>query len=243
MKQSKVKTLFKIIFIILVFACINYTNGTNRKVTIFEEIVSNLVTLPQRLIVNVKNYLKDDNNLYFSDIKTLKEDNEKIKEENKVLKEKMIDYEAVVSENEVLKSHIKLSNLYPNYSIIVADIIMGSVSNWEYTYIINRGSSDGIQPNMAVISEDGLVGYIESVTNHTAKIVSILDAGNAVSARVTRTRDTVISKGSITLAEKKQMRITNIPIGVTLVEGDKIETSGMRRNISKRNINRKNKNF
>ncbi len=227
LKQSKVKTLFKIIFIILIFVCINYTNGTNRKVTIFEEIVSNLITLPQRLIVNIKNYVSDNNNQYFSDVKALKEENEKIKEENIALKEKMINYEAVVSENEVLKSHIKLSNLYPNYSVIVADIIMGSVSNWEYTYVINRGSSEGIEPNMAVISEDGLVGYIESVTNHTAKIVSILDAGNAVSARVTRTRDTVISKGSITLAKDKQMRITNIPIGVTLVEGDKIETSGM----------------
>ena len=59
LKQSKVKTLFKIIFIILIFVCINYTNGTNRKVTIFEEIVSNLITLPQRLIVNIKNYVSE----------------------------------------------------------------------------------------------------------------------------------------------------------------------------------------
>ena len=80
---------------------------------------------------------------------------------------------------------------------------------------------------MAVIAEGGLVGYIESVTSNTAKIISILDAGNAISARVTRTRDTVVSKGSINLAEDKQMKITNIPTGVTLVEGDKIETSGI----------------
>ena len=72
LKQSKVKTLFKIIFIILIFVCINYTNGTNRKVTIFEEIVSNLITLPQRLIVNIKNYVSDNNNQYFSDVKALK---------------------------------------------------------------------------------------------------------------------------------------------------------------------------
>ena len=69
-------------------------------------------------------------------------------------------------------------------------------------------------------------GYVESVTATTAKVVSILDAGNAVSARIVRTRDTVISKGSLQLAENKQMRIINIPIGVSLVEGDKIETSG-----------------
>ena len=94
---------------------------------------------------------------------------------------------------------------------------------------LNAGAREAylMEEPMAVIAESGLVGYIESVTSNTAKVVSILDAGNAVSARVTRTRDTVISKGSLSLAEKRQMRITNIPIGVSLIEGDKIETSGL----------------
>ena len=227
MQKNRFKTILKIILIIAVFAGINLTNGTNRKVTIFEEILSDVITLPQRAIVHVKNYFKDDGNIFFSNIETLKVENDKLKKENEELKEKMIDYSNVLAENEILKKHAKITDLYPNYSVIVADIIMDSTTSWDSTYMINKGKKDGIEPNMAVIAEDGLVGYIESVTNNTAKIVSILDAGNSVSARVTRTRDTVISKGSISLAEKMQMRITNIPTGVTLVEGDKIETSGL----------------
>ena len=139
----------------------------------------------------------------------------------------MLDYEALVAENEVLKTHAKLADLYPNYSVVVADIIMDTGNNWEFTYTINRGSDDGIEPNMAVIAEDGLVGYVESVTSNTSKIVSILDAGNSVSARITRTRDAVVVKGNISLAKNKQMKVINIPTGVSLVEGDKIETSGL----------------
>lgn len=227
MQKSRFKTVLKIILIIALFACINYTNGENRKVTIFEEAISDIITAPQRIIVYVKNYFKEDGNIFFSNIETLKEENNKLKNENKNLKEKMLEYEVLLAENEVLKKHVKLADLYPNYSVIVADIIMDSGTSWDFTYTINKGSKDGIMPNMAVIAEEGLVGYIESVTNNTAKVVSILDAGNAISARVTRTRDAVISKGSISLAKNMQMRITNIPTGVTLVESDKIETSGL----------------
>lgn len=227
MQKSRLKTFLKIIMVIALFACINYTNGESREVTVFEEIVSDIITVPQRIIVYIKNYFKEDKNIFFSNIATLKEKNDELKKENEELKNKMLDYEVILAENDVLKKHIKLADLYPNYSVIVADIIMDSGTSWDFTYIINRGSDHGIKPNMAVIAEEGLVGYVETVTNNTAKIVSILDGGNAISARVTRTRDTVISKGSISLAKNMQMRITNIPTGVTLVEGDKIETSGL----------------
>lgn len=226
MQRERVKIFLKIIFIIAIFILINYTSGNSRKVTIFENVVTNLISLPQRFIVNAKNYTSE-NNEYFSNVERLQKENEELTQELKEINEKLLNYENLQAENELLKKHIKLANLYPDYSIIVADIITASTSNWEYTYTINRGSKDGIEPNMAVIAESGLVGYIESVTSNTAKVVSILDAGNAVSARVTRTRDTVISKGSLSLAEKRQMRITNIPIGVSLIEGDKIETSGL----------------
>lgn len=226
MQRERVKIFLKIIFIIAIFILINYTNGNSRKVTIFENVVTNLISLPQRFIVNAKNYTSE-NNEYFSNVERLQKENEELTQELKEINEKLLNYENLQAENELLKKHIKLANLYPDYSIIVADIITAATSNWEYTYTINRGSKDGIEPNMAVIAESGLVGYIESVTSNTAKVVSILDAGNAVSARVTRTRDTVISKGSLSLAEKRQMRITNIPIGVSLIEGDKIETSGL----------------
>lgn len=226
MQRERVKIFLKIIFIIAIFILINYTNGNSRKVTIFENVVTNLISLPQRFVVNAKNYTSE-NNEYFSNVERLQKENEELTQELKEINEKLLNYENLQAENELLKKHIKLANLYPDYSIIVADIITASTSNWEYTYTINRGSKDGIEPNMAVIAESGLVGYIESVTSNTAKVVTILDAGNAVSARVTRTRDTVISKGSLSLAEKRQMRITNIPIGVSLIEGDKIETSGL----------------
>ena len=54
-----------------------------------------------------------------------------------------------------------------------------------------------------------------------------MDAGNSVSSRVSRTRDEVICKGSISSSEKQELKVMNIPMGTTLIEGDKLETSGV----------------
>ena len=120
-----------------------------------------------------------------------------------------------------------MSNKYPDYNVVVADIISKSNTNWEAIYVVNKGSNDGVKPGMTVIAEAGLFGYVETVTKNTAKIISVLDAGNSVSARITRTRDEVVCKGSISLLEKQQLKVINIPSGTVLMEGDKLETSGM----------------
>ena len=41
---SKLKKAFLIIFIIVLFICIGFTNGNNRKVTIIETILSDIIT-------------------------------------------------------------------------------------------------------------------------------------------------------------------------------------------------------
>lgn len=226
MKGQMLKNITKVALVILLFALIGATNQKTRNVTVFEAIVSNLITFPQKVIVNIKNWAIDDKN-NINDIEKLKEENEKLKEENSQLETKLIDYEILLSENKIMKQKSQIENSYPDYEVVVANIIYDSMNNWEEVYVIDKGSKDGVEPNMTVITQDGLVGYIESTTTSTSKIVSILDAGNSVSSRSTRTRDALICKGNISLKDEDKLKVTSIPIGVELVEGDKIETSGM----------------
>lgn len=226
MKNQMLKRIFKIIAVIIIFICIGMTNEKARNVTVFEALVSNLATFPQKITNNIKNWASDDKDK-MNDIENLKKQNEKLEGENKVLQEKLLDYEVLLSENKTLKQKAQLEGSYPDYEVVVANIIYDSMSNWEEIYIIDKGQKDGVEPNMAVITTEGLVGYVESTTENTAKVVSILDAGNSVSSRSTRTRDAVICKGNISLKDKDELKVTAIPMGVELVQGDKIETSGM----------------
>ena len=226
MQGKWIKTIFSIIALIILFTCISLTNSTPRKTLLLEAFVSDFVSLPQRIYSTVRAYVSSDEN-YFSDIETLKKENEELKKQIAELEKQAIDYEQVTAENDVMRSHLKLADRYKDYKLIVADIISDSATNWEATYIINKGSKDGIKPGMTVITNEGLVGYIETVTNKTSKIISILDAGNSVSSRVSRTRDEIVCKGSVSSTEEQNLKIMNIPMGTILIEGDKIETSGV----------------
>lgn len=226
MKNKMLKNVIKVTLIILLFFLIGATNQKTRNVTVFEAIISNLITFPQKIAINIKNWAIDDKSR-INDIENLKSENEKLKEENEELTTKLIDYEVLLSENKMMKQKMQIENSYPDYQVVVANIIFDSMNNWEEVYVIDKGSKDGIEPNMTVITQDGLVGYIESTTESTAKVVSILDAGNVVSSRSTRTRDAIICKGSISLKDEDKLKVTSIPIGVEFTEGDKIETSGM----------------
>lgn len=226
MQGKWIKTVFTVIAIVVLFTCISLTNSTPRKTTLIESIVSDLISLPQRAYATAKAYVTSDSN-YFKEIEALKEENENLKKQIEELEKISIDYEQVTAENEVMRSHLKLSEKYKDYNLVIADIISDSATNWEATYIINKGSNDGVKAGMTVITNEGLVGYVETVTSKTAKIISILDAGNSVSARVSRTRDEVVCKGSISSSEKQELKIMNIPMGTVLIEGDKIETSGV----------------
>lgn len=226
MQGKWIKTIFSIIALIVLFTCISLTNSTPRKTLLLEGFVSDLVSLPQRLYITAKAYITSDDT-YFADMEMLKKENEELKKQIEELEKMAIDYEQVTAENDVMRSHLKLADRYKDYNLVVADIISDSATNWEATYIINKGSKDGIKPGMTVITNEGLVGYIETVNNKTSKIISILDAGNSVSSRVSRTRDEIVCKGSVSSTEEQELKIMNIPMGTVLIEGDKIETSGV----------------
>lgn len=226
MKNSFLKRVLISISIIIVFLCIGLTNGKNRNVSAVEGFLSGIITIPQNGFKYLENWFSG-NEIFFSDIELLKNENSELKKENETLKNKMIDYEILASENKTLKEQARIRESYLDYNVVIADVISDSASNWDEVYVINKGSNDGIKPNMTVITTDGLVGYVETVSKNTSKIVSILDAGNAVSARSTRTRDSVIAKGNISLKDEGKVKITSIPIGVQFIEGDKFETSGM----------------
>ena len=78
---------------------------------------------------------------------------------------------------------------------------------------------------MPVIADEGLVGHVISVTGTTAKVQTLLDASSAVSSVVGTARDAVVVKGN--LQDTSKLKGTYIPTTATLLEGDKVETSGL----------------
>lgn len=209
-----------VILVILVFV----SNMNLENLSYIENFVSAIVMPVQNGLTYLKNKVTG-NQAFFADINKLRQENETLKTKNTELEEQLREFEIVKNENDTLKEYLSLSEQFSNYETKPAYIINKDFSNYNNVFVINVGEKDGIKTNMTVISEKGLVGYIISTTNNTAKVQTIIDTASTVSATLSSSKDNIICKG--TLEEKGALKATFIPTTATIVQGDKIETSGM----------------
>lgn len=209
-----------IILILLVFL----TNINVDKLSYIENAVSKIVLPVQNGLTYLKNKISK-NDTFFTDINKLKQENEELKNENASLKQDLRELEIIKAENSTLKDYLALSEQYADYETKPAYVINRDISNYSSVFVINIGEKDGIKTNMTVISEKGLVGHVISTTNNTAKVQTIIDTSSTISATMSTSRDSIICKG--TLDNNKSLKATYIPTEANIIQGDKLETSGM----------------
>ncbi len=144
----------------------------------------------------------------------------------------------LTKENALLRSKLKESNLWSNdtfniymdsikhqfYSFKEARIISNSFQNRNNYLILNKGKIDGIRTEMGVISSNGIVGIVNSVSEHFCTVISILHKKSAIDAKIVSngyTGTTYWQGGDYT-----HCKLKNIPSHATVVEGDTLVTSG-----------------
>ncbi len=212
-----------IITVIVLILIVAFSNGENNA-SFFENVASKLVMPVQNGLTYLKNKISG-NSTFFTDINKLKEENEELQAKNSELEQSLRELENIKTENEMLKGYMNLTEKYGEYKTIPAYVINKDISNYSKTIIINVGKNDGIQENMTVIADEGLVGYIVSVTDTTAKVQTIVDTASSVSATMSSTDESIVCKG--TLDSTKELKAMYIPTDYNIIQGDSIETSGL----------------
>ncbi len=213
-----------IVTIIILILLVVFTNNNSESVSIIEN-VANIVVVP---VENGLTYLKNKlngNDSFFENINQLKAENEKLKQKNSELEQNLREYEIVKNENEQLKQQLNLAEKYGEYTTVPGTIISRDISNYSKTVVINVGSDNGIEENMTVIADEGLVGYVVSVTSNTAKIQTIADSASATSCLASTTRDSMICKG--TVEKNSILKAEYISTDSNIIQGDSVETSGL----------------
>lgn len=208
-----------ILLIILVFV----SNLNLNKFSYIENAFSKLVMPIQSGITYLKQKITGNEN-YFATMDYLKQENEALKQKNEELEEALRQLEIIQAENSTLKEYLNLTEQYKSYKSIPAYIINKDISNYSSIFIINAGSSSGIKENMTVIAAEGLVGHVISVTDKTAKVQTLVDSSNVVSATLENSKDNVICRGTLT---GNELKTTYISPNTVLIEGEKLYTSGM----------------
>ncbi|MDD7023986.1 MAG: rod shape-determining protein MreC [Oscillospiraceae bacterium] len=145
--------------------------------------------------------------------------------ENLELKEKVS--ELTIENSQLVQETYELSRLrelyqldekYPAYSKVAARVIGKDPGNWFSTFMIDKGTDDGISIDCNVIADGGLVGIVTRVGKDWATVRSIIDDSSNVSGMVLSTSDTCFVQGDLEMMNQGQIRLTQL-----LDEEDRIQ--------------------
>ena len=223
-KDRKGGIIGVIITIIILILLVVFTNTNSESISIIENIASNIVMPIENGLTYLKNKL-NNNDKFFENISELKAENASLQQKNSELEQQLREFEIIKTENEQLKQELNLAENYSEFATVPGTIISRDISNYSKTLVINIGSDNGVQEKMTVIADEGLVGYIVSTTNKTAKIQTIIDSASSTSCLASSTRDTMICKG--TIENKPILSASNIATDARIIQGDSVETSGL----------------
>lgn len=119
---------------------------------------------------------------------------------------------------------VKVDPSLERYSFYIAHVINNSVSRPHNYITIDKGSEDGIRPEMGVIDQNGVVGIVNVVGPHSARIISLLNNRLRISCKIKESQHI----GSLVWDGRSPQAavLEELPRHATFHKGDTIVTSG-----------------
>jgi rod shape-determining protein MreC len=107
-------------------------------------------------------------------------------------------------------------------STVAAQVIGTSGSERSHVLYLDKGSEDGLQPEQAVITPDGVVGKIRDVFPHTSQLLLINDPSSGAGVILATTRIRGILRGTA----EGRVEINNLTADSRIKAGEPVVTSG-----------------
>ena len=105
---------------------------------------------------------------------------------------------------------------------VAAQVVGSSGSDLSRVIYIDKGAKDGLKPDQAVITPDGIVGKLRDVFPHTSQVLLINDQTSGAGVLLATTRIRAILRGSTT----GRILINNLTPDARIKPGEQVLTSG-----------------
>ncbi len=191
-KQIKVFLLFGVlltfILILLVSTVGRQQFGSSHKFAL--EVIGPLHVIATDTVTYCRNLWEDYKALW-----KVREENKKLLEELRKAKADNNEYREAVATNVRLRKLLEFKESLPPPTL-TAQIVGRDPSLWFQTVVIDRGSSEGVQKGMPVVTIEGVAGQVLSTSPHYSKVLLSIDPNSAIDILVQRTRVRGIIKGT-----------------------------------------------
>lgn len=163
-----------------------------------------------------------------SDIKELQKENEALRQENEELS---VTNNALLQEKHELtelRNLYQLDQTYADFPKTGCRIIAKENGSWYHSFVIDKGSEDGLSVDMNVLADGGLVGRITYIGRHWSRVQAVIDDNSNVSATVLSSQKNLIVSGNLTLYEEGTISFSELADPDDLVKvGDSVVTSNI----------------
>lgn len=229
------RLLILMLGLICFIALMGLTLGKRERLTWPEKFITDTVSWTQGLFYKPAGYIAG----FFEDMGQLRT----IFEENKVLKQTLTKYARdttrlndLEQQNKRLQEALgfterqKQSN---NYTFRIAEVVAVNPDLLNNTVRINLGEKDGVKPNMAVMSVDGLVGRVKQVSSFYSNVQLLKgiddtsDDSKAIAVTVKGRENESFGIIESYDREKQKLIMTKIDPNDKLAVGDVVITSGL----------------
>jgi len=194
-------------------------------------IVDNIVSSAIQPVQSGIAYVSDGIGSFFGfivEMKDYKDENDRLAARLAEMERKYRSAEEYRLENERLSKLLDLKvNGLSEFPSVGARVIAWSSNNWYNFYTIDKGSIDGIKKKDMVVTEAGLVGYIDDVGLNWARVMTIVNESSAVGVRVIRNGDLGIVEGDFELEKDGVCKMNLFNKEAQVAIGDVLETSGL----------------
>lgn len=175
----------------------------------FQEAAGMLVVPFEKSISKISGFLSSAGDS-FADKQELLAENEELKAQIDSLttqNNKLIQDQTELTR---LKELYDLDEEYSEYPKIAATIISKDPGNWYDTFMINKGSRDGVRVDNNVIAGRGLAGIVTEVGSSWATVRAIIDDSSSVSSMTVSTADNCVVEGDLGLIDEGKLRFTQL---------------------------------
>ncbi|MDD6825512.1 MAG: rod shape-determining protein MreC [Oscillospiraceae bacterium] len=187
----------------------------------------NTIAAPFRYISSAVSQAVDTGAAHIFSSKKYYNENLELKEEISRLKNELVDYDNTKAELSELKKFIGIKEAHEDYVLSPPCRVLSYTANDPFcSFIIDKGSEDGISVADPVVTSDGLIGAVSEISEKYCTVRTILSPELSFGVKAMRKNENGILEGDIKFAADGLSQIIYLEKDTALKPGDTIITTG-----------------
>ena len=203
--------------IILISAQVN----TNRGIPILEAVTFGIFAEVQRAASSAIGGMQTSWTDYVA-LQQVRTETEQLRKEIAQIRVGLQQERALAQRSRTLEQLLALRTQAVDLATVAANVIAGGASPDFRTMTVDKGSADGLRPDMAVIAPAGVVGRVITPSMRAAKVQLLIDRNAAAGALVERSRAQGVAEGT-----GGDLRLNYVSGTADIQVGDTVVTSGI----------------